>query len=99
MKPLYCQMLVDGHRYEVMLEVGGRWDGQVHLIDGEKLHDPCNSDVLITGAKFDATTQEVVLGDADVVPGLDAEMFVPLMTEMLRRCIVRNSPSPGAASS
>jgi hypothetical protein len=78
-------MLVDGHQYEVLLEVGGQWKGMVHLIDAEQPHDPCNSDVLITGARFDELTKTVVLGDADVRAGFDASRFVPLMTEMIHR--------------
>jgi hypothetical protein len=84
-KPTYIQMLVEGHRYEVMLEISGQWAGMVHLIDGEKPHDPLNSDVLITGARYDSEERRVVLGDADVAVGFDAQRFVPLMTEMISR--------------
>lgn len=53
------------HEYEVILDVGGQWDGMVHILDAELPHDAerC-TDVVMTGARWDGKT--VTIGSADV---------------------------------
>lgn len=75
-----------GHLWEVVLDVEGEFRGMVHLIDVEKLHDPLNSDVVMTGARYDFATGRITLGDADVRDGFDPALL-PLMEEAIARTL------------
>lgn len=60
-----AEFLVDGHRFEVILDVGGKWDGMAHVVDMEKLEpwtgpngEPITQTV-ITGASWDGQSLTV----------------------------------------
>jgi len=60
---------VDGHQYEVILDIGGKWDGMAHVVDLEKRYakpDPdgvCRHEILITGAQWDGRALTVKPND------------------------------------
>jgi len=55
----------DGHRYEVILDVGPPWDGLVHVLDAEMPPDPDHlTDCVFTGARWDRRTGAASWNDA-----------------------------------
>lgn len=55
----------EGHRYEVLLDRGGPWDGLVHVTDAELPHDAAGcTDVVFTGARWDPSRQLVTWNGA-----------------------------------
>jgi len=47
--PLYCHVQVAGRSFEVMLEMGGKFKGYVHVFDESKDKSQ-NRDVVVSGA-------------------------------------------------
>lgn len=84
--PLSIVFLVNGHAYEVLLDRDGEWKGLCHLFDHESLHDPYNSDVLMSGARWNFNDETITLGDATVYDGFKQELLGP-MAEAIRRAL------------
>jgi hypothetical protein len=61
------QFLVDGHRYEAILDVGGEWDGLAHISDLEAFevfHGPDGENIpltIISGARWNGRSLVVEL--------------------------------------